>query len=89
VWGENNTVLTCVVRPPQTPTAVIVGVVAAATVLLVGLLVWWQYLTTRPRWLRERIMQGKRSKGAPKAVKPDDKARMRVWMARAGGGAAV
>lgn len=41
----------------QTPTAIIVGVVAAAAVLIIGLLALCQYLTTRPRWLRERILQ--------------------------------
>jgi hypothetical protein len=56
-WVDNGTVLKCYPASYQTPTAIIVGVVAAAAVLIIGLLAWWQYLTTRPRWLRERILQ--------------------------------
>lgn len=57
VWGDNGTLLTCHPASHQAPTAIIVGVVAAAAVLIIALLAWWQYLTTRPRWLRERILQ--------------------------------
>lgn len=57
VWLANGTVMECHHAGFQTPTAIIVGVVAAAAVLIIGLLAWWQYLTTRPRWLRERILQ--------------------------------
>lgn len=57
VWLANGTVMECHHAGTQTPTAIIVGVVAAAAVLIIGLLAWWQYLTTRPRWLRERILQ--------------------------------
>lgn len=56
-WSANNTVLNCVPAAHQVPTHIIVGVVAAAAVLIIALLAWWQYLTTRPRWLRERILQ--------------------------------
>lgn len=57
VWDANGTLLRCLEAGPQTPTAIIVGVVAAAAVLIIALLAWLQYLTTRPRWLRERILQ--------------------------------
>lgn len=57
VRSNNNTVLECVLRPQQPPIPIIVGVIAAAAVIIIGLLAWWQYLTTRPRWLRERILQ--------------------------------
>lgn len=54
-------------------TAVIVSSIAAAAVLVAVIVVWRQYLSTRPQWLRERIMQQKRIKGAPKCTKPGDK----------------
>ena len=57
VWENNGTVLKCYPAGHQAPTAIIVGVVAAAAVLIIGLLALWQYLTTRPRWLRQRILQ--------------------------------
>lgn len=31
--------------------------VASAAVLAVALVVWLQYTRTRPRWLRERLLQ--------------------------------
>lgn len=54
-------------------TAVIVGSVAAAAVLVAAMIVWRQYLATRPAWLRERLVQQKRMKGAPKCLKPGEK----------------
>lgn len=42
------------------------------------LLVWRQYLTTRPRWLRERVMQAKRTKGPPRCTKAGDKVTVSV-----------
>lgn len=57
VWEHNGTTLKCYPAGHQAPTAIIVGVVAAAAVLIIGLLALWQYLTTRPRWLRQRILQ--------------------------------
>lgn len=57
VWENNGTTLKCYPAGNQAPTAIIVGVVAAAAVLIIGLLALWQYLTTRPRWLRQRILQ--------------------------------
>eukprot|EP00878_Enallax_costatus_P004317 GHUV01004548.1.p1 GENE.GHUV01004548.1~~GHUV01004548.1.p1 ORF type:complete len:1095 (+),score=312.31 GHUV01004548.1:392-3676(+) len=76
VWNE--TVLKCVLADDPgfatyKRTAVIVGSVAAAAVLIAAVIVWRQYLATRPAWLRERLMQQKRMKGAPKCLKPGDK----------------
>ena len=56
------------------------------SLLLAGFLAWRQYLTTRPRWLRERIMQAKRSKGAPKASKPGEKVRVSIVVTDVTGG---
>lgn len=45
---------------------------AGAVVICLLLLVWRQYLRTQPGWLRERVMQSKRTKGAPKCTKASD-----------------
>jgi hypothetical protein len=78
----HRTILTCVAEPPPSAgyqrTAVIVSSVAGALVLCLLLLVWRQYLTTQPRWLRERVMQAKRTKGPPRCTKPGDK--VTVWL---------
>jgi hypothetical protein len=47
-------------------------------VLCLLLLVWRQYLTTQPRWLRERVMQSKRTRGPPRCTKPGDKVTVSV-----------
>lgn len=59
VWSAEQTVLTCVPARRDTGqrATIIAAVVASAAVLAVALAVWMQYLRTRPRWLRERILQ--------------------------------
>lgn len=76
-WTNNGTRLICVEQPAGSRTTTIVvacvASVAGAAILFALLLVWLLYLRTKPRWLRERIMQGKRTCGAPKCTKPGDK----------------
>jgi hypothetical protein len=57
VW--DGTVLTCVEQQKhaQHRSIIIAVAVASAAVLAVALIVWRQYLRTRPRWLRERVLQ--------------------------------
>jgi hypothetical protein len=61
VWDATGTVLTCVPERKEHRATIIACVLASTAVLVVGLLVWWQYLRTRPRWLRERLLQVRRS----------------------------
>jgi hypothetical protein len=81
-WNEHSTILTCLPEASSSAayqrTAVIVSSIAGALVLGLLLLVWRQYLTTRPRWLRERVMQSKRTKGPPRCTKPGDKVTVSV-----------
>lgn len=58
-WDDTGTVLRCVpeLKSTQHRSIIIAVVVASAAVLLVAVLVWRQYLRTRPRWLRERMLQ--------------------------------
>lgn len=65
--------LTCTPEAPRNFTALIVGCVAMALVVLAAALVFAMYVSMRPRWLRERKMQAKRTRGAPKALKPGEK----------------
>lgn len=76
VWDDTRTVMRCVEQQQsstQNRSIIIAAAIASAAVLAVALVVWRQYLRTRPRWLRERTLQAKRSKGAPKASKPGSK----------------
>jgi hypothetical protein len=59
VWDETGTVLKCNpdTKHAQHKSIIIAVAVAAAAVLAVALVVFMQYLRTRPRWLRERILQ--------------------------------
>ncbi|WIA30200.1 hypothetical protein OEZ86_000292, partial [Tetradesmus obliquus] len=81
-WDAHRTTLTCTPQPPSSAadqrTAIIVSSIAGALVLALLLLVWRQYLTTRPRWLRERVMQAKRTKGPPRCTKAGDKVTVSV-----------
>lgn len=63
VWDETGTVLKCIPesKHSQHRSIIIAVAVAAAAVLAVALVVFMQYLRTRPRWLRERILQVCRS----------------------------
>lgn len=77
MWDETSTNLTCVAADwsglaTYKRTAVIVSSLAGVAVLVAAVIVWRQYVSTRPQWLRERIMQQKRTKGAPKCVKPGE-----------------
>lgn len=58
-WDDTGTVLSCVpeLKSTQHRSIIIAVVVASAAVLIVAFLVWRQYLRTRPRWLRERMLQ--------------------------------
>lgn len=58
-WDSTGTVLTCVPEQKnfQHKGIIIAVVVASAAVLAVAFIVWRQYLRTRPRWLRERLLQ--------------------------------
>jgi hypothetical protein len=59
VWDDTGTVLKCIPesKHSQHRSIIIAVAVAAASVLAVALVVFMQYLRTRPRWLRERILQ--------------------------------
>jgi hypothetical protein len=59
VWDASGTVLTCVEQQKhaQHRSIIIAVAVASAAVLAVALIVWRQYLRTRPRWLREGVLQ--------------------------------
>lgn len=59
VWDASGTVLACLEQQnnAQHRSIIIAVAVAAAAVLAVALIVWRQYLRTRPRWLRERVLQ--------------------------------
>lgn len=59
VWDDSSTVLTCVEekKGAQHKSIIIACAVAAVAVLAAALLLWRQYLRTRPRWLRERLLQ--------------------------------
>lgn len=61
VWDDSSTVLTCVEekKGAQHKSIIIACAVAAVAVLAAALLLWRQYLRTRPRWLRERLLQVK------------------------------
>jgi hypothetical protein len=63
VWDASGTVLTCVEQQKhaQHKSVIVAVAVAVAAVLAVALIVWRQYLRTRPRWLRERVLQVGRS----------------------------
>jgi len=77
-WSANGTRLSCIDEQQasnRTITIVVACVAsfAGAVILFALLLVWLLYLRTKPRWLRERIMQGKRTCGAPRCTKPGEK----------------
>lgn len=65
VWGMNGTILQCVEAPAvdrRTLTAVAAVSAVAGLALLAALLLLGQlYLRTRPKWLRERVMQARRA----------------------------
>lgn len=60
VWDATSTIMTCVEQQQastQNRSIIIAAAIASAAVLAVALIVWRQYLRTRPRWLRERTLQ--------------------------------
>jgi hypothetical protein len=70
VWSANNTVLRCFELPSSDKrTTIIVAVISAVAglaLLSALLLVVQLYMRTRPKWLREHIMETKRKQGAPR-----------------------
>lgn len=59
MWDDSGTILTCVEekKVAQHKGIIIACAVAGVAVLAAALLLWRQYLRTRPRWLRERLLQ--------------------------------
>eukprot|EP00878_Enallax_costatus_P010339 GHUV01010792.1.p1 GENE.GHUV01010792.1~~GHUV01010792.1.p1 ORF type:complete len:435 (+),score=60.06 GHUV01010792.1:1207-2511(+) len=82
VWDANGTIMKCVEAPAVDKRTVImvsaISAVAGLALLAVLVLLAQLYLRTRPKWLRERIMQAKRRQGAPKCTKPGDKVRVSI-----------
>jgi hypothetical protein len=77
VWSVNHTVLACVDHQGGMDKRTIIAVTCISAVaglaLLASLILLAQlYLRTRPRWLRERVMQAKRMQGAPRCNKPGE-----------------
>lgn len=76
-WEANETVLRCL--PDDSTSArntyilAAVGAFAAIVVAAAAAFAWRQYLQTRPRWVRERELNGKRKRGAPVVTKSGEK----------------
>jgi hypothetical protein len=70
VWSANSTVLKCVELPSSdkrsTIIVAVISAVAGLALLSAVLLVAQLYMRTRPKWLREHIMEAKRKQGAPR-----------------------
>jgi hypothetical protein len=82
VWSANNTVLKCVELPSSDKrTTIIVAVISAVAglaLLLAVLLVAQLYARTRPKWLREHIMETKRKQGAPRCRNRGEKVHVSI-----------
>jgi hypothetical protein len=82
VWSANSTVLKCVELPSSDKrTTIIVAVISAVAglaLLSAVLLVAQLYMRTRPKWLREHIMETKRKQGAPRCRTRGDKVHVSI-----------